>query len=514
LGAARRRLAVRPRTLGGIATLLAVWLLATASLRPLMLPDEGRYVGVALEMLRSGDWLVPTLDGLPYFHKPPLFYWITAGALTLLGPHAIAARAAALLGALAMAVGTAWFARRWLPSTVAARAPWVLVTMPLAYLGAQYANLDMLVAGCIAVAVFALADGLLRSEAWRRSVAAGWAAMALGVLAKGLIGVVLPLAIIVLWLSLRTDRAVAADPAARRLLQWPSIALFAALALPWFVAVQWRYPSFFDYFIVQQHLQRFAAGGFNNEQPFWFYPPVLAVSTLPWSLLLWPRRDRTADTAQPSLRPLWWAWIAVVLVFFSLPNSKLVGYILPALPPLALLAAGAVDAWFGTASATVGRWVAVSAAVLCVAAVVVVARYDAHRGNAALAATLDAQAATGAAVYAYDTQPYDLAYHLRSPRPLKIVAAWSDPAIAMRDDWRRELADAGRFAPPLAADMLLTPPRARDQWCGQAVSWVIAALDAGEREPALRGRVPVNSTARLGLWRLEGAALERDGVCH
>ena len=506
---------MKPRTLGGIATLLAVWLLATASLRPLMLPDEGRYVGVALEMLRSGDWLVPTLDGLPYFHKPPLFYWITAGALTLLGPHAIAARAAALLGALAMAVGTAWFARRWLPSPVAARVPWVLVTMPLAYLGAQYANLDMLVAGCISVAVFALVDGLLRGDAWRRSVAAGWAAMALGVLAKGLIGVVLPLAIVVLWLSLRADRAAFTDPAARRLLHAPSIALFAALTLPWFVAVQWRYPSFFDYFIVQQHLQRFAAGGFNNEQPFWFYPPVLAVSTLPWCLLLWPRRrDRTVADARPSLGPLWWAWIAVILVFFSLPNSKLVGYILPALPPIALLVAGAVDARFGGASATVARWVGVAAAVACVAAVVVVARYDARRGNAALAATLDAQAGPGAEVYAYDTQPYDLAYHLRSARPLKIVAAWSDPAIATRDDWRRELADAGRYAPALAAEVLLTPQRARDRWCGQGVSWVIAALDAGAREPALRGRLPVNSTARLGLWRLEAAELERDGVCH
>jgi len=70
-----------PRAWPPLAALLGVWLLATVTVRPLMLPDEGRYVGVALEMLRSGDWLVPTLDGLPYFHKPPLFYWITSASL-------------------------------------------------------------------------------------------------------------------------------------------------------------------------------------------------------------------------------------------------------------------------------------------------------------------------------------------------------------------------------------------------------------------------------------------------
>ena len=79
--------------------IVLLWLAATAWMRPLMHPDEGRYATVAWEMLRSGDWLTPTLDGMPFFHKPPLFYWITAAALWLLGPIEIAARTASLLGA-------------------------------------------------------------------------------------------------------------------------------------------------------------------------------------------------------------------------------------------------------------------------------------------------------------------------------------------------------------------------------------------------------------------------------
>lgn len=81
------------------ALCLVAWVAFTLVARPLMLPDEGRYVGVAWEMLRSGEWLTPTLNGLPYFHKPPLFYWITATSLWLFGQHEWAARVASLLGA-------------------------------------------------------------------------------------------------------------------------------------------------------------------------------------------------------------------------------------------------------------------------------------------------------------------------------------------------------------------------------------------------------------------------------
>src|SRR4051812_25795719 len=153
----------------------AIWLVATAWARPLMLPDEGRYVGVAWEMLRSGDWLTPSLDGLPYFHKPPLFYWLTAGALRLFGLHDGVARVAPLFGAWLGALALWLFSRRW-GGVRSAR--WVLVALlvqPMFFLGGQFANLDMLVAGCIPATTVMVADALLcaeRGRPFRRTLAA------------------------------------------------------------------------------------------------------------------------------------------------------------------------------------------------------------------------------------------------------------------------------------------------------------------------------------------------------
>jgi len=108
-----------------------LWLALLAWARPLMLPDEGRYVGVAWEMMRSGDWLTPTLNGLPYFHKPPLFYWITAASMSLFGVGELPARAAPLLGAWAGAMAVFLFLRRWWGTSAALLALVVLLAQPL-----------------------------------------------------------------------------------------------------------------------------------------------------------------------------------------------------------------------------------------------------------------------------------------------------------------------------------------------------------------------------------------------
>ncbi|HJV60627.1 MAG TPA: glycosyltransferase family 39 protein, partial [Albitalea sp.] len=186
---ARRRVALLPWILA------LAWLAATAWMRPLALPDEGRYVGVAWEMLRSGQWAVPTLDGMPFFHKPPLFYWITAASMAVFGPGVLAARAASLLGALIAAVSVALFVQRWQGERASRRVQIVLLTTPLFFGGAQFANLDMLVAGCISAAIVLAAHALLcleRGRPGRGALAGAFVFAALGMLAKGLIGGVLP----------------------------------------------------------------------------------------------------------------------------------------------------------------------------------------------------------------------------------------------------------------------------------------------------------------------------------
>lgn len=127
-----------PRPAGGLGTwpvfagALAAfaWLAFSIALRPLSLPEEGRYVGVAWEMLRSGDWLVPTENGLPFFHKPPLFYWLTAAAMQIFGTSEAPARFAPLLAATLGAIALYRLAGRWLGEPTARWIVLVLVTEP------------------------------------------------------------------------------------------------------------------------------------------------------------------------------------------------------------------------------------------------------------------------------------------------------------------------------------------------------------------------------------------------
>lgn len=486
----------RRELIAGVLLVLA-WLAATAWMRPLTLPDEGRYVGVAWEMLRSGDWLTPTLDGLPFFHKPPLFYWITAGALSLFGPHEWPARAASLLGASAAAIALALFVRRWSGPALARASLLVLLTQPFFFIGAQFANLDMLVAGCIGVTILLLAHVALCAEQGapaRGALLGAYAAAALGVLAKGLIGVLLPALVIALWLLL------ARRPARlRALLSLPGAALFLAIALPWFAAMQQRHPDFLHYFVVVQHFQRYAAGGFNNVQPFWFFPAVLLLLGLPWTpWLLALRRHPPADGAAPlSIRLLMGVWLAVVVGFFSLPQSKLIGYVLPAVPPLAVLIAAAL-------TATGSRWrraTAVLAALLCVGAVVALARAPLPSSRQ-LARALNEHRRPGDAVLFVGGYFYDLPFYARLDQPPPVVDAWDDPALRQHDNWRKELADAADFTPDHGRATLLAAARLEANSCARSSTWVLATRAAAVQYRLAERALPIATQGDNGLWQI------------
>lgn len=492
----------------GLATLaiIVAWLCATAWMRPLMLPDEGRYATVAWEMLRSGDWLTPTLDGLPFFHKPPLFYWITGAALSVVGQTEIAARAASLVGATLAAFSLYWFTRRWCGQPLARRALWVLLAQPLLFVGGQFANLDMLVAGCITATVLALAHAALCFEQGlphRRALLLGYGLAGLGVLAKGLIGFVIPSMVMGLWLVLRWRwRTVWA------LLSLPGLALFALVAGPWFVAMQQRFDGFLDYFFVVQHFKRFTVGGFNNAQPFWFFPVVLALLSLPcllWARALFTRRYYTERTApqQTAVRQLMVLAVACVLLFFSIPKSKLVGYILPAVAPLAWLMADASLA----ASAAPARqrwwWASVAFSAVLGLAVVVGLTVDQRHSHRSLGLALQARHVPGEPVYMLKEYFYDVPFYARLREPVFVVDDWNKPDIAQRDNWRKELVDAGKFAPELAARLLVTPELLPAALCRQPVSWVVASQNLRETFPFLAHAEAVQSARDATLWRID-----------
>jgi len=277
-------LSAAPTSATALSLAVFLWLAAVAWLRPLSLPDEGRYVGVALEMLWSGNWLEPTLDTLPYFHKPPLFYWLTSASIGTFGINAWAARLGSLLAATACAVSLHQFLWRWAGRAHARAALLALVTTPFFYGGAQFANMDMLVAACISGTILCGAHAVLNASDARPSrpaLAGAYAFAALGLLAKGLIGIVIPAIVIGIWL-LSLGRAWMI----LRLVWLPGMALFAVIGLPWFLLMQARFPGFFEYFFVHHHFERFAVQGFNNPRPFWFLVAVFAALTLPWSAFL------------------------------------------------------------------------------------------------------------------------------------------------------------------------------------------------------------------------------------
>ncbi|HEX7437688.1 MAG TPA: glycosyltransferase family 39 protein [Caldimonas sp.] len=490
--AARRSWHGRLRSTPGLLALLALWLVCTAGLRPLLLPDEGRYASVALEMLH-GDPLVPTLNGLPFFHKPPLLYWLDMAAMQVFGVTAFAARFASLVGAWLMGAALFLALRRWYGAGTARLALGVLATCPFFFLAAQYANHDMLVAGLVSVAVLcfvrALEDAPKPALGW---LVGAWAACGFALLAKGLIGIVLPALVVGPWLiAQRRWRDLA------RLLHPLGLLAFVAVAGPWLATMQSRYPGFFDYFIVEQHFRRYAQTNFNNAHPFWFFVVVLPLLTLPWSGWLALRARRVAAARGPMLGLLAW-WVLAVVGFFSLPSSKLVGYVLPALVPWCALTALAI----ATPSFPERRFrVVIAGAALLCAGVVVALAWAAPNSNRAAALALAARMAPGDKVAMVDEYFFDVPFYARLSEPVLIASDWSDPDIPNRDNWRKELFDAARFDPAKGRAVLWPIARLDALSCGPHAVWFVVKVGAGTALQRVSGAVMAYADARTELWR-------------
>jgi 4-amino-4-deoxy-L-arabinose transferase-like glycosyltransferase len=496
--------------------LLAVfaWWAVTLSARGFAVPDEGRYAGVAWSMVTTGDWLVPRLDGLPYFHKPPLFYWITAAAMQWAGPVEWAARLASLLGAMTGATALYLFARRWEGERFGRLALVSLATQVLVFIGAQFANLDMLVAGCITATVLAFAHAALvlaGGDRPRATLLAAYLFTALGVLAKGLIGIVLPCGVIVAWLLLQRQWRILPS-----LVWWPGVLLFAVVVAPWFVLMQRQFPEFSWYFFYVQHFARFAQGGFNNRQPAYFYPVVLLLLAFPWSLWVFRGAGSAAVSepmpVTPALRRLCWTWLLVVTIFFSLPQSKLVGYIFPAAFPLALLAAGA----FGRAefpSRRLRLWWRISTGVAvgaCVTAVAFGALNPFHSSRAIGVALR--QAGPSDRIVFVKGYWFDIPVYAALRRPVIVMDDWNDASVKERDNWRKELADAGRFDPAAGKALLLPFSDASTVLCTPVTTWVVGDAASVTQFPMLEREAIVAAQGDVRLWRLAATSAQQTRV--
>ncbi len=495
---------------GWVLGALAVWLLCTAWLRPMLLPDEGRYGEVARQMW-LGDGLVPMLNGVPFFHKPPLTYWVSMLGLSAFGVTPFSVRLGPALGAWLMGAALWLTLRRRQGPQVAGIALLVLATTPFFFIGGQYANHDMLVAGTITVAVLAFvrALGVSADPAQPpalRWILLGWAFCGLALLSKGLIGVVLPALVIGPWLL-----AQGRWRDLLRLLHPAGLLVFAAVALPWLWAIQQRYPDFFDYFIIEQHFRRFATRNFNNVQPLYYFAWVLPLLTLPWSLWLLaavpqvrqalrtPGSPEQADQRRWIGLLLWWA--LAVLGFFSMPASKLVGYIMPALAPVcALLALPFTEP--GSAAQRWLRSMVAAAALFCVALVVALALAAPNSGRD-VGRALRQLVTPQDRVVLIEQSFNDVVFEARLTQVPLVATDWNHPDVLGRDSWRKELADTVRFDAERVRAVMTPVSQLATLVCGGRRVWLVEGNNPDPRAATVPGATVVLKGRNATLWRAE-----------
>ena len=307
--------------------------------------DEPRYAQVAREMLQREDWITPVLGGQPWLEKPPLYYWQAMLACSLFGVSDWAARLPSAIDATLMVLAVYFFLRRFRRGFELDGA---LITASCAGIVgyARAASTDMALAAAFSI-------GLLGWWAWRESgkriyLAAFYIFMALGTLAKGPVAPFLAFLVIVFYALARGESRLLG-----KTLWLPGILVFCAVALPWYIAVQMRNPEFFREFIVEHNLGRFSRNLYHHNQPFWYYLPVIVIALLPWTVFSlaafnqsirsqWAESKSIAvsrHSLENHLGIFACCWLVAPVVFFSISQSKLPGYILPALPAGALLLA-------------------------------------------------------------------------------------------------------------------------------------------------------------------------------
>jgi len=331
----------RKRLLVAAAFVFTILWFAMLVGRPLYDPDEGRYAEIPREMLSGGDWVIPHLDGFVYLEKPPLQYWATALLFEAAGEAEWSARlCTGIAGYFSLVLVFAIGYRLWgfdagLKALLLAGGSILFIL-----LGHQL-TLDMSLSfwllASLACFVFAQSNRE-RPPASRGWMLGCWAAMALAVLTKGLIGVVIPGFTLVAYLLWQRDRRMLTQLNFRY-----GIPLFAVIAVPWFVLAARANPEFLRFFFIREHFQRFLTPIEARSEPWWFFIPVLIVGVLPWITQALRALATGWRAAQPAgdfnARRLLWIWSVFVLVFFSFSDSKLIPYILPCVPTLALLCA-------------------------------------------------------------------------------------------------------------------------------------------------------------------------------
>lgn len=346
--------------------------------------DEPRYAQIAHEMLgrfdsahtlkeRLSACVTPFLYGHPWLEKPALYYWRAMFVFQDFGVHDWAARLPSATFAFIMAALIYLHMRRFRPGGHLDAA---LITVACAgIIGfARGASTDMQLAAPLSI-------GLLGWYAWYETDSKFWLFdiyffTGVATLAKGPVAPFLALLIVTAFAALRREWSLL-----KRSIWWPGVALYFAIVLPWFIAVQHQNPTFFREFFLEHNLERFATNRYQHQQPVWYYLVVIVLALMPWTVVAiralvdgvltsvaeWRHRHTRADKPKPN-RPgdafpeFLVLWALIPIVFFSLSQSKLPGYVIPSIPPITILTG---DFLFRSRTRGLNRWILAGHAALC-----------------------------------------------------------------------------------------------------------------------------------------------------
>ncbi|MFH1671920.1 MAG: phospholipid carrier-dependent glycosyltransferase [Pseudomonadota bacterium] len=305
--------------------------------RPIIIPDETRYAEIPREMLASEDWVVPHLNGLRYFEKPVLGYWLNAVSIMLFGENAFAVRFPSAMATGISALLLFIFVRRFAGGhSIGILAAAAFLTC-LEVLGVgTFSVLDSLLSMFITGAMIFFFFAYMEEELLRRTVflVLFGAFCGFSFLIKGFIAFAVP-AVAILPFMIWEQKW-------KELFRvcWIPIVAAVMVALPWSVMIHLRDPDFWRYFFWVEHIKRFMSGHPQHPHPFWYFIPVLIGGALPWTALFPVAISGVAETRfKDSLVRFAVCWFLFPFLFFSASHGKLATYILPCFQPLAIVIA-------------------------------------------------------------------------------------------------------------------------------------------------------------------------------
>ena len=321
---------------GALAVIIVLLYLVPLGSYPLMEPDEGRYAEIPREMIESGNYITPMLNYVKYFEKPAFLYWLNAASFKLLGQNEFAARFGTALCALAGAGITAWLGA-FIYGFAAGGVAGVVLATSLLYFAVGTINITDMALSMFLTLAFA-SFYIAQSTKEKKYYLLFYFAAAMAILTKGLVGIVLPGAVIFCYILATRKWKLFYKP-----LWLPGILLFFAVVTPWFWLVCRDNPDFFRFFFIQEHFLRYTTKMHNRYEPFWYFLPMIPAGLMPWtafffalfskkSVVRTPINEKRKDAVKYLL-----LWSGVILLFFSLSDSKLIPYIAPCMPPLAIL---------------------------------------------------------------------------------------------------------------------------------------------------------------------------------